>query len=1071
MANTHKGHSDSYWTLKMKEFAAGKPFGRGERPRKGTKWDLVSKEIERCPKHRNASNKDVLGRLIECTCGYHKPKTSTPPLQVASTSGGQKRPASVIPGQMTWEAPAKKRKGTQDPRFVPNFKAASHRTGSSLTALLPAAPTTTLPPTRTSAALPPTQTSAPLPPTSTFAPSLPPHTHTIIPHTHAHTLPPRATLPTTTPATLPSTTTSAPPPPTTTATLPTTTSATLPLTATTATSATLSPPLTTRELTPSPRKSNYSDRLPKYWKNHVCEADADWIGRQMFVAKGKLTDKLKIWWHPPSHDRIPSAQPHPEDYTLKRLCLWAPRMLWKVDFKCPQCTTTRYNLWSKGLYHNIRVVLDFKDRYYLAAEYYECRICKGTYAAWDHRILDQLDEGLRSHFPAVLTRQYGCDKSVITLLRSRTLGNSPSALRNKVWEVHSDHFLAQQLRYLSDCKRHRDGIGQHTTHCQYIEPPSLPPFPSREWFLAVYTRDVWNRLPLLLAAATSTYGSILKIDSTKKIAKKLQGAETDTANWATNVGNERGEVLVSILTDSESNESLARMANGLMGRYELAHISTPNVLYTNRDCCTQNGPSKYQALFSRWNGLEVRLDSWHFMRRLSGGCTSKSHPLYGTFMAKLSTAIFEWDETDYQRLVEAKLGEMMVAGLRNPSESAAKKAIKVAELARHCKRRTRGTAATIHLIESLLLTLKEATDSLGVPLIGEGMPEIWQEQRHHVACLQDVKDIHLYTVTGHLTKGGVTLPTVRCARGSTSLESFHLHMARFIPGTSASAVHYQAYLLEGLTRWNAARASAAHPAPSPISRTFTMARALAAARPTSSSPFRTFNMSLQEKVSKLSQDLMGLSLLPTDRPPAKYSGELFGVEYLYTQSGDVFQPNLDTEVEKGLDGVEDEGFQEGPEKIGGGPDLDSFCAPPPESSSDEESTNEGEEPEEALDSRGIAAVEVEITAPPPLSRTTIWRHRKAGESSTGPPTTASGMSLSRTTIWRHRKAGKSSTGPPTTASGRKQYSCGQCGDGVSTGGHTQFRGQRYCPKTAGVSKEDWLASKREEWKLKQQAKT
>ena len=89
------------------------------------------------------------------------------------------------------------------------------------------------------------------------------------------------------------------------------------------------------------------------------------------------------------------------------------------------------------------------------------------------------------------------------------------------------------------------------------------------------------------------------------------------------------------------------------------------------------------------------------------------------------------------------------------------------------------------------------------------------------------------------------------------------------------------------------------------------------------------------QVSKLSQDLMGLSLLPTDRPPAKYSGELFGVEYLYTQSGDVFQPNLDTEVEKGLDGVEDEGFQEGPEKIGGGPDLDSFCAPPPESSSDE----------------------------------------------------------------------------------------------------------------------------------------
>ena len=33
--------------------------------------------------------------------------------------------------------------------------------------------------------------------------------------------------------------------------------------------------------------------------------------------------------------------------------------------------------------------------------------------------------------------------------------------------------------------------------------------------------------------------------------------------------------------------------------------------------------------------------------------------------------------------------------------------------------------------------------------------------------------------------------------------------SRFIPGTSANDVHYQAYLLEGLTRWNQARALAA----------------------------------------------------------------------------------------------------------------------------------------------------------------------------------------------------------------------------------------------------------------------
>ncbi|KAA8578286.1 hypothetical protein FQN60_016780, partial [Etheostoma spectabile] len=56
----------------------------------------------------------------------------------------------------------------------------------------------------------------------------------------------------------------------------------------------------------------------------------------------------------------------------------------------------------------------------------------------------------------------------------------------------------------------------------------------------------------------------------------------------------------------------------------------------------------------------------------------------------------------------------------------------------------------------------------------------------------------LYTQTGRLTKGGVSLPVYRCARGSTSLESFHLHLNRFIPGTRASALHFQAFLVDGL---------------------------------------------------------------------------------------------------------------------------------------------------------------------------------------------------------------------------------------------------------------------------------
>lgn len=164
------------------------------------------------------------------------------------------------------------------------------------------------------------------------------------------------------------------------------------------------------------------------------------------------------------------------------------------------------------------------------------------------------------------------------------------------------------------------------------------------------------------------------------------------------------------------------------------------LLYTDRDCCSQEGPSKYLQLFSQWGGLQVRLDVWHFMRRLAKGCTSESHPLYGTFMARLSLAVFEWDKDDYEELDRVKRMEMIQAGIAEPSQEAVRRAVTKEELERHC-RRTRpggwGVQETTALIEELLLSLSKATDTLGVPLLREEMAEIWGEQRKHVPCLQD----------------------------------------------------------------------------------------------------------------------------------------------------------------------------------------------------------------------------------------------------------------------------------------------------------------------------------------------
>lgn len=256
-----------------------------------------------------------------------------------------------------------------------------------------------------------------------------------------------------------------------------------------------------------------------------------------------------------------------------------------------------------------------------------------------------------------------------------------------------------------------------------------------------------------------------------------------SANWITSVGNERGEIVLSILTTSESKSTLQQMADGLMRRYAAASEPPPSLLYTDCDCCNFRGPSKYQDLFSQWPDLVVRLDIWHFMRRLAVGCTTESHPLYGPFMSSLSKCIFEWDTSDMALLFDAKKNEIHRSTGRMPTDIAVKKAIGKKELARHCRRQTRGAEATMAWIDSLLRSFHPATDCLGVPIFKQEMFEIWNEQRRHVECIQDPPNFSLYMLIGKIEKGGITLPVFRCCRGSTSLESFHLHLNRFIPGT------------------------------------------------------------------------------------------------------------------------------------------------------------------------------------------------------------------------------------------------------------------------------------------------
>ncbi|XP_026116625.1 uncharacterized protein LOC113095216 [Carassius auratus] len=618
----------------------------------------------------------------------------------------------------------------------------------------------------------------------------------------------------------------------------------------------------------SPQVSSQPEDLPLLWPQTMPQQDQKWVSEALFRvgAKGKLElrENLQLWYHPPPPALLYHQAPTPDRFFSQRLLLWMPYKLWKVRLQCTNPACARQQLCGGGLHRRVRQVLDI-DRYYnLVTETLICTRCRTSYLSWSQAVLQQLDLAHRSEFRVILTRKYACDIRVLRLLRERGMGNGPVRIIGQLRENHSEEWLKRALRYTSECVAFFDNRGLHPLHFQ--EPPPLASVPSYKWLLTVYSQDILNRLDHIKASITSTYGSILKMDSTKKITKKLSGPAKGTAQWLTSVGNEIGQVLMSVLTANEG-AGLDLMAAGLMERYRSAGVDPPTIIYVDCDCCKKVGETKLKRRFSGWPDVIVRLDIWHFMRRLAVGCTTDAHQLYPTFMARLSSCIFEWDAGDLTLLRQAKREQLIQQGWPTLSEAELDHHLTKAELLQHCRRRTRGEETTFRLLDMLIRELMggKGNDALGVPLLDSvRMQHIWNVQRRHITCIQDPPNVPLYTETGTTSKGGVVLKTYRCARGSTSLESFHCHLNRFIPGNSANSLNFQIYLLEGLLRWNQDRAEAAVA--------------------DGGSTLRSYTGELVYSVNENYNKLYGRKLVPSFTPPAVYTGELIGVQYLLRQN-------------------------------------------------------------------------------------------------------------------------------------------------------------------------------------------
>jgi hypothetical protein len=270
-----------------------------------------------------------------------------------------------------------------------------------------------------------------------------------------------------------------------------------------------------------------SGAVPSGWD--AAPYDREWMGQHVFSAKGR-GGSASFWFQPPAIGRSDGA--NLGQYFRRRLFLWQPRSAYGYNFKCTAKKKSYSGskqqpcglpLTGKGIYRTLRKVIDIDEVYHLGTEYYQCsdkKGCNATYPAWASSILLQLPIGIRSQFPALLTYRHAVDKKVVNMLRSRTLGNSPTVLQQQIASQHFTTHLTKSYQYLEAVDR----INKRSVCPVEVEVlPDPPKIPGAKFFLNVHTRDVLMRMDVLKAQLTSVTGVVLKMDSTRKTAKKLAG--------------------------------------------------------------------------------------------------------------------------------------------------------------------------------------------------------------------------------------------------------------------------------------------------------------------------------------------------------------------------------------------------------------------------------------------------------------------------------------------------------------------------------------------------------------------
>jgi hypothetical protein len=367
--------------------------------------------------------------------------------------------------------------------------------------------------------------------------------------------------------------------------------------------------------------------------------------------------------------------PQLEDFVQLPMHLWIPEFFLPhlcPTLPCPEngcCGKTARRRWHSG---GPRLIHGTVSAVYLHCWEYSCeKHPSKSFSGWDQRCLSKLPPAVTAHFPFMLTAEDGVTLELYRrVVEARASGWSLHALRRELERNRYDRMFRMIALYNSECERYRlqpgttGGYlsltqwmsGQGAPHVDDDFPPILHnPLgyydhepPSVNYLSDLTNRHCSNRMELWTRHAQQLTGDLVCVDSTWKIAKRLNKADSAGRCLWSMLDIETGCILHQQLLTHEAHSDVSPMLKQYVARSLALGRPLPSRVCSDRglmDARVINGPDAFPH-------AHINVDPWHF-EQLFNKTLCKENSVWKDVQRAFSAALYTSRQSENGQSVQA----------------------------------------------------------------------------------------------------------------------------------------------------------------------------------------------------------------------------------------------------------------------------------------------------------------------------------------------------------------------------------------------------------------------------------